>query len=168
MKLIIYLIASSAALFSLSASSQSTGEPSLLKLLEQEEGRYQKSQQYQGQPQTKEQILQSAKENAQSNSNVCPTGALRSNSEDIRSYIERQEALQNKIAASIERFYRKELERNAAIGESNSFVNESNELINWGKGKVTDGACNRPEITDLISKSYKATKNLIEKYQKSF
>jgi hypothetical protein len=138
------------------------------KLLTQGEENQKKTEQYQGQPQTKEQILAAAKENAKPTSNECPSGGIGSKSEDIKSYVERQEGLQIRISAAIERLYRKEVEGNAAIAQFNSFIDESNQLIIWGRGKVTDeGVCNRPEITQRISKSYRTTEYLLKIYKQS-
>jgi len=153
-------------LIPIASLAQSTGDSSLLKELEKVEQKNNQSQKYQGDVKTQDQIRKEAAENAKVNTNSCPSSTPHSKIEDVRHYIEQQEKLQVKFAASMEKFYKNAINKNTAINEFNALNNESNALIIWGQGKVTDaGVCNRPEITNLISKAFETTKVILLEYR---
>jgi hypothetical protein len=149
-----------------SVLAQGNGESTLLKELEKEDQKYKQSQTFQGEPKSQEQIRRDAAENIKLNIVACPPNANASKIEDVRNYIEQQEKLQVKFSASMEKFFKKGINKNTAINEFNAINNESNALIIWGQGKVTDaGVCNRPEITNLISKAAETTKKILLEYR---
>lgn len=97
----------------------------------------------------------------------CPPGSVQRKSDDVRHYLVSQEKLQAALGLSIERFTSKQLTRNQAIAELNSLINESNKIIEWGYGKVTNGACGPAAVTELIQESIGSTKTLISQYKTS-
>lgn len=115
-----------------SVLAQVSGESNLLKELEKEDQKYKQSQTFQGEPKSQEQIRKDAAENVKLNIVACPPNSNASKIEDIRNYIEQQEKLQVKFSASMEKFFKKGINKNAAINEFNAINNESNALIIWG------------------------------------
>ena len=141
------------------------GTKSLLQQLEDEEANEKRKNVYQGQTQPASKSLQKAQENAKSDTQSCPNGSPRRKLEDVKEYISRQEELQRKIAKSIERFTSKAIEKNLAIDDFNNIIQESNDIVLWGRGKVTDGACGAVSQTEIIGKAIGQTKYLINEYK---
>ena len=150
-----------------SSIAQKQGEKTLLQQLEEEEESEKRKNLHQGQAQPASQSLQKARDNAKSDSKYCPPGSIRRKIEDVREYLKRQDEIQQKFAASLERFTSKEIDKNSAIDESNKLIMESNDLVFWGRGKVTDGACGSTKQTEILGKSIGATKNLINEYKRA-
>jgi hypothetical protein len=162
----IVLIASMTLGFINSSHAQKQGEKTLLQQLEDAEENEKRRNLHQGQAQPAERSLQRARENAKSDPSACPQGSTRRKIEDVKEFLVRHEELQKKFAMSLERFTTKAIEKNPAIDEFNQLIKESNELVVWGRGKVTDGACGSPAQTAVIGKAIGATKILIEDYRR--
>ena len=142
-----------------SAIAQKQSEKTLLQQLEDEENNEKQKLLHKGQAQPASKSLQRARDNAQSNATSCPKGTRTRNIEDVRAYLIRQDEILQKFAASIERFTTKAIEKNSAI--------ESNDIVVWGRGKVTDGVCGSINQTEIIGKAIGATKILIEDYRRA-
>jgi hypothetical protein len=142
-------------------------QKTLLEQLEEEEKKERISNIHQGPSKRAAESLQNARDNAQVNVNSCAAGAVTRKIEDVKEYITRQEDIQIRIAASLERFTSKIITRNQAIDELNGLIIQSNEIVTWGRGKVTDGTCGPIKQTEIISKSIGATKFLIQDYKKA-
>lgn len=154
-------------LFSSGVYAEQQKQKSLLEQLEEEEQKERSRNFHQGPSKPAAQTLQNARNNAQANVNSCPSGSNRRKIEDVKEYIAKQEDLQIKVAASLERFTSKLIERNQAINEFNSLVNQSNEIVIWGRGKVTNGACGSVAQTEIIGKAIGATNLLFDDYRKA-
>lgn len=152
-----------AAVFSKINSNNNT--PSAIDELAAIEKNLQKKNLYSGSGVTSNQALQSARNRASGESNSCPQGYKIRKSEDVRAYLIRQEEIQLEISKSIEKFTNKALTKSDSIQKFNSLINQSNELTQWGWGKVTNGTCGPVEITKLISKSVETTKNLFNDFR---
>jgi hypothetical protein len=137
----------------------------LLQQLEEQEASERRKNVYQGQAQPASKSLQKAQENARSDAQSCPQGSTMRKLEDVKEYITRQEELQGRIAVSIERFTSKAIEKNLAIDDFNKIIEVSNEIVLWGRGKVTDGACGSVSQTEIIGKAIGQTKYLINEYR---
>jgi hypothetical protein len=153
-------------LFSTWANAEQQKQKSLLEQLEEAERKERIGNIHQGPSKPAVQTLQNARNNAQANTNSCPQGSNRRKIEDVKEYIAKQEDLQIKVAASLERFTSKLIERNQAVNEFNNLINQSNEIVIWGRGKVTDGACGSIAQTEIIGKAIGASKLLIDDYRK--
>jgi hypothetical protein len=153
-------------LFLSGAYAEQAKQKTLLEQLEEEERKERTSNIHQGPSKPAAQTLQNARNNAQANTNSCPQGSNRRKIEDVKEYIAKQEDFQIKVAASLERFTSRLIERNQAVNEFNSLINQSNEIVIWGRGKVTDGACGSVAQTEIIGKAYGASKLLIDDYRK--
>lgn len=154
-------------LFSSEAYAEQPKQKSLLEQLEEEERKERTSNIHQGPTKPAAQTLQNARNNAQANINSCAQGSNRRKIEDVKEYITKQEDLQIKVAASLERFTSKLIERNQAVNEFNSLISQSNEIVIWGRGKVTDGACGSVAQTEIIGKAIGASKLLFDDYRKA-
>ena len=152
-----------AAVFSKISSSNNS--PSSIDELAAIEKDLQKKNLYSGSGVTSNQALQSAKNRASGVSKNCPPGYKIRKSEDVRSYLINQEAIQLEISKSIEKFTNKSLPKSDSIQKFNALINQSNEITQWGWGKVTNGTCGPVEITKLISKSVETTKNLFNDFR---
>ena len=150
-----------------SASAQKQSDKTLLQQLEDEENNEKQKKLHKGQEQPASKSLQRARDNAQSNATSCPKGTRTRNIEDVRAYLIRQDEILQKFAASIERFTTKAIEKNSAIDEFNKLVSESNDIVVWGRGKVTDGVCGSINQTEIIGKAIGATSILIEDYRRA-
>ena len=148
-----------------SSIAQKQDEKSLLQQLEEEEESEKRKNHHQGRPEPASKTLKKARDNAKSDVNSCPSGTKKRKIEDVRVYLNRQDELQQKFANSIERYTTKEIDRNSAIDEFNKLISESNEIVVWGKGKVTNGTCGSPKQTEIIAKSIGTTDNLIKEYR---
>lgn len=164
---ILFTIALCLFIFSFQTISQAQQPKTLLEQLEEEERKERISNIHQGPSKPAAQTLQNARNNAQANANSCPQGSNRRKIEDVKEYIAKQEDLQIKVAASLERFTSKLIERNQAVNEFNNLINQSNEIVVWGRGKVTDGACGSVPQTEIIGRAIGATKLLMDEYRKA-
>jgi hypothetical protein len=164
-KLLIFLVIFFIGSIS-TVNAQNAGQKSLLQQLEEEEESERKKNSHQGPSQPASKSLQKARENAKSNANTCPAGSTVRKIEDVRVFLEKQEGLQQKLASSLERFTSNSIPKNSAILEFNQLIEESNEVVKWGWGKVTNGACGSPKQTEIIGKAVSATKILIEEYKR--
>ena len=153
--------------FSFLSFAQAQQPKSLLEQLEEEEKKERISNIHQGPAKLANETLKNARDNANAKVKSCAQGSNRRKIEDVKEYIAKQEDLQIKIAASLERFTSKLIERSQAINEANGFINQSNEIIIWGRGKVTDGTCGSVAQAEIIGKAASATKFLINEYKKA-
>ena len=152
-----------AAVFSKISSSNNA--PSAIDELAAIEKDLQKKNLYSGSGVTSNQALQSARTRASGVSSSCPQGYKIRKSEDVRSYLINQEELQLEISKSIEKFTNKALTKSDSIKKFNELTSQSNQITQWGWGKVTNGTCGPVEITKLISKSVETTKNLFNDFR---
>lgn len=154
--------------FSFLSIAQAQQPKSLLEQLEEEEKKERISNIHQGPAKLANETLKNARDNAQANVNSCALGSSNVRKiEDVREYLARQEDFHKKIAASLERFTSKLIDRNQAINEANTLIRESNEIVIWGRGKVTDGMCGPVGQTEIIAKAIGASKFLIDEYKKA-
>lgn len=160
------IVLSIALAFFGNAHAQKQSEKTLLQQLDEAEENEKRKNFHQGQTQAAGKTIQRARENAKSEASTCPSGSRPRKIEDVREYLIRQDALQQKFAASLERFTSKAMEKNTAIDEFNQLIAENNEIVVWGQGKVTNGACGSPKQTEIIGKAIGTTKNLIEEYRR--
>jgi hypothetical protein len=170
MKVYAYLISGiiiTICSLNLQVHAQDIQKKSLLEQLEDEEKKERTRNTYQGQPKPTEKTLQNARENARPNTESCPKGSKSRNIEDVKEYISRHEKLQEKLAMALEQYTTKNIQKNTAINQFNMLIGESNEIVIWARGRVTDGACGPVKQTEIIGKAYGATKLLIEEIKKS-
>ena len=146
--------------------AQSVAEKSFAEQLKIIQDKDVKSQKFQGEIKDAQEVLQSAKSRSHANANFCPAGSVDRKPEDVANYLRQQDEFHKKFAISMARFSSNEIGKNAAIRDLNALVNDSNILIVWGHGKVTNGTCGPEKITDLIGKADNTTNNLIQDYKK--
>jgi len=161
------LLAIGASVSITAVHAQKPDGKTLLQQLEEEEEKERRKNMYQGQSVSATQSVQKARENAKADVNSCPPGSTRRTIEDVRVYLQRQEDLQQKLASSLEKFTTRAIDKNPAIVELNQLINESNEIVIWGRGRVTDGACGPTKQTEIIGKAINATKALIDDYKRA-
>jgi hypothetical protein len=148
--------------------AQAQQPKSLLEQLEAEEKKERISNIHQGPSKPATETLKNARDNAQANTNSCVVGSSnRRKIEDVKEYIIKQEEFQIKMAASLEKFTSKLTTRNQAVNEFNSLINQNNEVIVWGQGRVTNGVCGPVAQTEIIGKAIGASNILIEEYRKA-
>jgi hypothetical protein len=153
-------------LLTIQASAQ-PAKKSLSQQLDEEEEKARRENVYQGASLSAGQALERARQRAQADPNDCPSGSVSRKPEDVRHYITSQERLQGKVAASIERFTSRAIPKSQAINEFNTLISENNELVKWGWGKVTNGACGPVAITKLIGESSATTSNLFKELREA-
>jgi hypothetical protein len=155
------------AAFLSTAYAEQQKQKSLLEQLEEEEKKERINNIHQGPLKPAAETLRNARDNAKSNPTSSPAGANIRKIEDVKEYIAKQENLQIKIAASLEQFTSKLILRSQAVNEFNSLVNQSNEIVIWGRGKVTDGTCGSVAQTEIIGKAIGASNLLFDEYRKA-
>lgn len=143
------------------------GEKTFLQQLEEEEESEKRKSLHQGQEKPASESLQKARDHAKSDAKSCPSGSTTRKAEDVREYLKLQDQIQQRFAASLERFTTKKIDKNSAIDDFNKLIMESNDIVLWGRGKVTDGACGSTMQTEIIGKAIGATKNLIIEYKRA-
>ena len=153
-------------LFAVATNAEAqTSSKTLSQQLADEEEKARRGNTFQGEGILAEQALSKARQGARADVNDCPAGSVSRKPEDVQYFITSQERLQEKISKLIERFTSKSISKSQAIDDFNQFIAENNELVKWGWGKVTNGACGPAPITQLIGKSSSTTSNLISEFR---
>lgn len=122
--------------------------------------------QYEGKVQSATESLLTARSRAKSESNTCPPGLKRRNADDVKEFLRLHDSIQRKLAASLEGYTNRTIDKYEAIDRLNRYIDDSNGINSWGKGRVTEGACGSPRETELIGKSANTTYLLIQDYKR--
>ncbi len=162
--IIVYLF--SAGLFATLAEAQEKAPKSFAEQFKEAQEKEQREKTFQGDKKSSGQVLNDAKARSQANAHACAPGAVPRKPDDVASYLEQEDAIQKRFAASIERFTQKTIDRNEAINQLNALINDHNKLVVWSHGKVTNGTCGPKATTDLIGKAFSTTNSLVNEYKR--
>lgn len=119
---------------------------------------------YQGQAVSSDDAIKRAKDYSEADTKPCGFWSKGISTDDADYFIEQHKLIQQATAQSIEKFTSNRISRAEAVREMNLLIKRSNELNEWGKGKVT-GVCGAKPVTQKIGKSADATSLLFVRYK---